>query len=71
MVTKEGAKVMVQVRLTQPLVKVIDHLSVEWDDYRAGTMERLLREAIGRYLEQGELWDLTRLAIERRSIVTE
>ena len=42
----EERKVLVQVRLPVDLVKVIDHLAVDWDVYRAEAMERLLRQAL-------------------------
>ena len=58
MVTSEvPPKVMVQVRLSAPLVKEVDHLSVEWEDYRAGTIERLLRQALDQLRQQGHLWE--------------
>lgn len=37
---------LVQVRLSEQVVKAVDRLSVEWDLYRAEAIERLLREAI-------------------------
>ncbi len=49
-------KVLVQVRLSDELVKDVDHLSIEWGLYRNETMERLLREALDTYKKQGSLW---------------
>lgn len=58
-VTGGSAKVLVQVRLSEDLVKDVDHLSVEWNLYRNETVEKLLREAIDTYKKQGSLWSFS------------
>lgn len=45
----EEQKVLVQVRLPKDLVRRIDHLSVDFDLYRAQMIEQLLREALERH----------------------
>ena len=57
---KAAQKVLVQARLTEELVKDVDHLSIEWGVYRAEAMERLLREAVETYKQQGKLWDFSK-----------
>ena len=52
-------KVLVQVKLNSDLVKDVDHLSVEWDFYRTQAVEKLLREAIQVYKNQGVLWNFS------------
>ena len=37
---------MVHVRLPKELMKQVDHLGVDWDEFRSGAMERLLRLGI-------------------------
>lgn len=37
---------LVHVRLPKPLVKQVDHLSVEWEKDRARTIEQLLTKAL-------------------------
>ena len=55
--TKEQAEIKQQVviRLDRDLVKRIDHIAVEWDDFRGAAIERLLSIAVEYVENQGEL----------------
>ncbi len=48
-------KQQVVIRLDKDLVKLIDHLSVDWENYRGEAIERLLTIAIQQLDKQGEL----------------
>lgn len=49
-------KILVQPKLSEDLVKEIDHFSIEWGTSRSDAIERLLREAVGEQKRQGNLW---------------
>lgn len=46
MTTASEERPMVHVRLPRPLVKQVDHLSVDWEIDRARTIEKLLERAL-------------------------
>lgn len=56
MPTKEDRRILVQIRLSEQLVKEVDHLAVDWGKYRSEAIERLLQEAIEKYSDQKSLW---------------
>lgn len=49
-------KKLLQVRVDPVVIKAADRLSVEWDMWRAEAVERLLGEAIDRYVQPGSRW---------------
>jgi metal-responsive CopG/Arc/MetJ family transcriptional regulator len=44
---------MVHVRLPKPLIKKLDHLAVELDEYRSGAIEKILQWAVVELERQG------------------
>ena len=55
--TAEGDKrVLLQVRVSEEVVKAVDRVSVEKDEWRAQTVERLLRLALDTYKKEGTNW---------------
>jgi hypothetical protein len=46
-------KEMVHIRLSKPLIKKLDHLAVDFDEYRSNAVERILEWAVGEIEKRG------------------
>ena len=49
----DSEREMVHVRLPKPLIRKLDHLAVDLDEYRSGAIEKILVWAVGELDKRG------------------
>lgn len=56
MTDEPDRKVLLQVRVSEQVVRAVDRVSVEHDEWRAETVERLLRQSLDTLKREGSNW---------------